>query len=95
MASTGKPSNCRRPRRAELNLLGLFPTILMELGGISVRFLQSSKTSGGPILWISIDNEVKYDINRAFSNDFDGAWWNLSEVPPEQQDKWWCKIHIG
>ncbi|KAF2567400.1 hypothetical protein F2Q68_00024330 [Brassica cretica] len=38
---------------------------------------------------ISIDNEVKYDINRAFSNDFDGAWWNLSEVPPEQQDKWW------
>ncbi|CAN7046310.1 unnamed protein product, partial [Brassica oleracea var. botrytis] len=24
----------------------------MELGGISVRFLQSSKTSGGPILWL-------------------------------------------
>ncbi|XP_013632529.1 PREDICTED: uncharacterized protein LOC106337994 [Brassica oleracea var. oleracea] len=30
-------------------------------------------------LWISIDDEVKYDIKRAFSNDFDGAWWNLSE----------------
>ncbi|CAH8342059.1 unnamed protein product [Eruca vesicaria subsp. sativa] len=40
-------------------------------------------------LWISIDNEVKYDIKRAFSNDFDGAWWNLSEVPQDQQDKWW------
>ncbi|WZZ55598.1 hypothetical protein YC2023_055705 [Brassica napus] len=39
-------------------------------------------------LWISIDNEVKYDIKRAFSNDFEGPWWNLSLVPPEQQDKW-------
>ncbi|CAN6984403.1 unnamed protein product [Brassica oleracea var. botrytis] len=40
-------------------------------------------------LWISIDNEVKYDIKRAFSNDFEGPWLNLSLVPPEQQDKWW------
>ncbi|KAG2320534.1 hypothetical protein Bca52824_013747 [Brassica carinata] len=28
---------------------------------------------------ISIDNEVKYDIKRAFSNDFDGAWWSLNK----------------
>ncbi|KAL0730947.1 hypothetical protein Bca4012_027041 [Brassica carinata] len=49
-------------------------------------------------LWISIDNEVKYDIKRAFTNDFDGAWWNLSEVPPEQQDKWWSDfvaLHVS
>ncbi|CAA7055082.1 unnamed protein product [Microthlaspi erraticum] len=40
-------------------------------------------------LWISIDNEVKYDIKRAFTNDFDGLWWNFGEVWQEPQDKWW------
>ncbi|CAF1918282.1 unnamed protein product [Brassica oleracea var. botrytis] len=45
-------------------------------------------------LSISTDDEVKYDIKRAFSNDFDGAWWNLSEVPPEQQDKWWSDFVV-
>ncbi|KAF2567803.1 hypothetical protein F2Q68_00028157 [Brassica cretica] len=45
-------------------------------------------------LWISIDNEVKYDIKRAFSNDFEGPWWNLSLVPPEQQDKWWSDFVV-
>ncbi|KAH0893233.1 hypothetical protein HID58_055662 [Brassica napus] len=45
-------------------------------------------------LWISIDNEVKYDIKRAFSNDFEGPWLNLSLVPPEQQDKWWSDFVV-
>ncbi|CAH2070326.1 unnamed protein product, partial [Thlaspi arvense] len=49
--------------------------------------LHPEKIDGG--LWISIDNEVKYDIKRVFTNDFDGLWWNLGEVPQEQQDKWW------
>jgi len=43
---------------------------------------------------ISIDNEVKYDIKRAFSNDFEGPWLNLSLVPPEQQDKWWSDFVV-
>ncbi|CAA7023556.1 unnamed protein product [Microthlaspi erraticum] len=43
-------------------------------------------------LWISIDNEVKYDIKRAFTNDFDGLWWNFGEVWQEPQDKWWSDL---
>ncbi|CAA7053995.1 unnamed protein product [Microthlaspi erraticum] len=39
-------------------------------------------------LWISIENEVKYDIKNAFTNDFDGPWWNLGEVPQNLKDKW-------
>ncbi|CAA7032100.1 unnamed protein product [Microthlaspi erraticum] len=38
---------------------------------------------------ISVDNEVKYDIKNALTNDFDDRWWNLGEVPQEQKDKWW------
>uniref|UniRef100_A0A0D3CRN5 Uncharacterized protein n=1 Tax=Brassica oleracea var. oleracea TaxID=109376 RepID=A0A0D3CRN5_BRAOL len=132
MASTGKTSNCRRSRRAELNLLVSLSIFISSYASTKKRrfprksyrrtrwtqfrentnpcappgfplrsieeLLQAHARRNQPTLhpekrdgalWISIDDEVKYDIKRAFSNDFDGAWWNLSEVPPEQQDKWW------
>nr|VDD60777.1 unnamed protein product [Brassica oleracea] len=132
MASTGKTSNCRRSRRAELNLLVSLSIFISSYASTKKRrfprksyrrtrwtqfrentnpcappgfplrsieeLLQAHARRNQPTLhpekrdgalWISIDDEVKYDIKRAFSNDFDGAWWNLSEVPPEQQDMWW------